>query len=246
MYDYEALTVDFIKLPPRAVPQDWIAVTVADVAEMLRQARVREPWHAPEWGCYLLAQCINNPLGYRSVHSAGKTIPKKRRGHDRGVNDGEPARTKAGRARDAIDELCRALPSAITEFESSVAQSFRVYVSPPQRAQHLRAIQDLPQATARCEILKNVLALLSSLPPRPTQRTKAWWRLDAAKLWEIYRGAIDVSAGISPGGPAVRFIEAALARMGYRRLPKHIESALHDPIDWRDEFLRRRLDDLII
>src|ERR1700680_2458414 len=73
MYDYEALAVDFIKLPPRALPQDWIAVTVADVAEMLRQARVREPWHAPELGCYSLAQCINNPLGYRSVDSAGKT-----------------------------------------------------------------------------------------------------------------------------------------------------------------------------
>jgi hypothetical protein len=121
-----------------------------------------------------------------------------------------------------------------------------MYVSPPLLAQHLRAIQDLPQATARCEVLKDVLARLNALPPRPRHRTKAWWRLDAAKLWEIYRGAIDVSTGISPGGPAVRFIEAALARMGYRRLPKHIESALHDPVDWRDEFLPRRLDDLMI
>jgi hypothetical protein len=245
MYGHE-VPVDFIQLPPRALPQDWIAVTVADVAEMLRQARVREPWHAPELGCLSLAQCINNPLGYRSVDSPGKAIPKKRRGHDCGVNDGKPARTKTRRARDAIDELRRALPSAITEFKSSVARSFTVYVWPPLGAEHLREIQDLPQATARCEILKNVLALLNSLPPRPRQRTKAWWRLDAAKLWEIYRRAIDVSAGISPGGPAVRFIEAALARMGYRCLPKHIESALHDPVDWRDEFLRRRLDDLMI
>jgi hypothetical protein len=87
---------------------------------------------------------------------------------------------------------------------------------------------------------------LNSLPPRPRQRAKAWWRLDAAKLWDIYRAAIDVSAGISPGGPAVRFIAAALARMGYRRLPKHIESALHDRVDWANEFLRRRLDELMI
>jgi hypothetical protein len=46
MYGHE-VAVDLIKLQPRALPQDWIAVTVADVAEMLRQARVREPWHAP-------------------------------------------------------------------------------------------------------------------------------------------------------------------------------------------------------
>jgi len=94
--------------------------------------------------------------------------------------------------------------------------------------------------------LKKVLTLLDSLPPRQTQRKKAWWRLDAAKLGELYRTTIDVSAGISPGGPAVRFIKAALARMGYRPLPTHIESALRDPVDWRNEFLRRRLDDVII
>jgi hypothetical protein len=144
MDDYEQLAVDFIQLPPRALPKDWVAVTVSEVAEMLRQARVREPWHDPELGCYSLAQCINNPLGYRSRDGAGKTISKKRLGHDPGVNDGKPARTKASRARDAIDELRRALPGAITEFESRVEQSFRVYSSPPSRAEHLRAIQNLP------------------------------------------------------------------------------------------------------
>jgi hypothetical protein len=79
------------------------------VAEMLRQARVREPWHAPELGCYSLAQCINNPLGYQSITSAGKTISKKHLRHDPGVNDGKPARTKAGRTRDGVDELRRVL-----------------------------------------------------------------------------------------------------------------------------------------
>jgi hypothetical protein len=34
--------------------------------------------------------------------------------------------------------------------------------------------------------------------------------------------------------------------MGYRRLPEHIESALRDPVNWRDEFLLRRLDEVII
>jgi hypothetical protein len=94
MYGHE-VPVDFIQLPPRALPQDWIAVTVADVAEMLRQARVREPWHAPELGCLSLAQCINNPLGYRSVDSPGKAIPKKRRGHDCGVNENRGRRPPA-------------------------------------------------------------------------------------------------------------------------------------------------------
>jgi hypothetical protein len=246
MTDLESLAVDLIQLPPRAFPEGWIAVTVDDVAEMLCQARVREPWHNPELGCYSLAQCINLPLGYRSINNAGKMISKERLGRDPGVNDGKPARTKADRARDAIDELRRALPGPIAEFESSVAQSSRWYLSPPSRAQEMRAVQDLPLATERCEILKQVLTLLNSLPPRPKRRAKAWWRLDAAKLWHIYRCTIDVSAGISPGGPAIRFIEAALARMGYRQLPKHIESALDDRVDWRDEFLRRRLDELLI
>jgi hypothetical protein len=204
MYDYEELAADIIKFPPRAPLRNWKAVTVADVADMLRQARVPEPWHAPELGCYSLAQCINNLLGYRSVHNAAKTTSKKRPEHDCGVNDGKPARTKIDRARAAIDELCRVLPGAIREFESDVAQSFRVYSSSPTAAQHLRALQDLPLATARCEILKQVLADLNSLPPRPKQRAKAWWRLDAVKLWGIYRSMIDVSGGISPKGPAVR------------------------------------------
>jgi hypothetical protein len=98
----------------------------------------------------------------------------------------------------------------------------------------------------RCKLLKDVLTLLNSLPPRPRQRSKAWWRVDAAKLWDLYRTTIDVSAGISPEGPAVRFVRAALTHMGYRRLPEHIESALRDPVNWRDEFLLRRLDEVII
>jgi len=221
-------------------------VTPADVAEMLRQARVSEPWHAPELGCSSLAQAINFPLGYQSLDSTENRDSKKRPAAEGGVNDGKPARTKAGRARDAIDELRRALPSAIAEFENSVAQSFRVDFTLPQRAGHLRALQDLPRAIERYEILKNVLTLLNSLPPRPSQRAKAWWRIDAAKLWHLYSTTIDVSAGISPSGPAVRFIRAALIRMGYRRLPQHIESALHYPVNWQDEFLLRRFDEVMI
>jgi hypothetical protein len=101
------------------------------------------------------------------------------------------------RARGAIDELRRALPGAIAEFEKSVAEPFRIDFTSPVVAEHLRAIQDLPRATTRCEILKEVLALLNSLPPRPSQRAKAWWRLDASKLCEIYRTTIGVSAGIA-------------------------------------------------
>src|SRR5262252_10257221 len=125
MYDYESLTAEIIKFPPRAVPQDWKAVTVADVAEMLRQARVREPWHAPDLGCLSLVQCINNPLGYQSVYT-GTTSSKKRQQRDCGVNDGRAARTKAERARDAIDEVRRVLPAAIADLKNSFAQSFTV------------------------------------------------------------------------------------------------------------------------
>jgi hypothetical protein len=204
------------------------------------------PRYAPDLGCISLAQCINNPLGYRSVYTAGTTASKKRPQRDCGVNDGKPARTKADRAWDKIDELRRVLPAAIAEFKNSVAQSFTVHSSSSDGAQSLHGIQGLPQATERCEMLEQVLALLNSRPPRPRQRARAWWRLDAAKLWHIYRATIDVSAGISPGGPSVRFIRAALVRMGYRRLPEHIESALRDPVNWLDEYLRRRFDEVMI
>src|SRR5215467_6719821 len=170
MSDRELLGVDFIQLPPRALPRGWIPVTGADVAEMLRQARVREPWHAGDLGCRLLAQWINNPLGYRSADIAGEKKSSKRRWEpDSGVIDDKPERTKVRRARGAIDELRRALPGAIAEFEKSVAEPFRIDFTSPVVAEHLRAIQDLPRATARCEILKEVLALLNSLPPRPSQ-----------------------------------------------------------------------------
>jgi hypothetical protein len=244
MVHREALAVQVLQLQPRARSPNWVPVTVTEVADMLRQARVREPWHEPELGCHALAQSINNPLGYQALGRRVKAV--RRVGHESGVDDGRLVRTKASRARDAIEELRRALPDAIAALENSVAESFTLNCSSAEEPEQLRAIQDLPLATARYEILKQVLTLLDSLPPRQTQRKKAWWRLDAAKLWDLYRTMIDVSAGISPGGPAVRFIEAALARMGYRPLPTHIESALRDPVDWRNEFLRRRLDDVII
>ena len=40
MSDYEELAVDFIKLPPRARPRNWKAVTTAEVAELLREQPV--------------------------------------------------------------------------------------------------------------------------------------------------------------------------------------------------------------
>ena len=97
------------------------------------------------------------------MHTAGTTTSKKQPQRDCGVNDEKPAQTKAGRARDAIDEVLRVLPAAIAEFEDSVARSFTVPSSSSDGAQYLRAIQGLPQAKERCEILKQVLALLNSL-----------------------------------------------------------------------------------
>jgi hypothetical protein len=34
--------------------------------------------------------------------------------------------------------------------------------------------------------------------------------------------------------------------MGYGPLPEHIESALRDQINWRDEYLHRRFDEVMI
>jgi hypothetical protein len=192
MVDREALAVQILQLQPRARPPNWAPVTVTEVADMLRQARVREPWHDPELGCYALAQSINNPLGYQALGRRGKAV--RRLSDEPGVDDGRLVRTKASRARAAIEELRRALPDAIAAFENSLAESFTLHSWSADQAQELRAIQDLPLATARCKVLKEVLTLLEALPPRQTQRKKAWWRLDAAKIWELYRTTIDVSA----------------------------------------------------
>jgi hypothetical protein len=83
MNDLESLAVDFIQLPPRALPEDWIAVTVDDVAEMLRQARVREPWHAlssaairlPSASTFRLATDPYTMLERRSQRSPYGVIP---------------------------------------------------------------------------------------------------------------------------------------------------------------------------
>ena len=110
MYDYELLATDMIKLPTRALPRNWKAVTAADVVEMLRHAGVREPWRAPQLGCYSLAQCINNPLGYQSLSSAKSAVSKKPAEHDCGVNDREPSRTKAERTVSRVFSRDRTRP----------------------------------------------------------------------------------------------------------------------------------------
>jgi hypothetical protein len=227
--------VDFIKLPSRVLPPGWKAVTEAKVAEMLRQAGAPEPWIAPELACYALAQCINNPLGYQTMLGGSDGIIEAKP---------KPKRTEVHRARDAIDELLRVLPSVIAVYESNTAECFRVYSSSSREAERLRETQRIPQATF--EILKQVLTLLKSLPPR--RRAKPWWHFDAAKLFDIYRHTIDPSAGLSAGGPAVRFIRKALGEIGYRHLPNPsgIASALRRTTNWSDEFLRRRVESLVV
>jgi len=98
-------------------------------------------------------------------------------------------------------------------------------------AQEMRAIQDLPLATERCEILKKVLVLLNSLPPASKAgEAKAWWRLDAAKLWHIYRSNHRCLRWYLPRGTWGPFLSKRRSpRHGFTAdFPKHIEERPFD------------------
>jgi hypothetical protein len=86
----------------------------------------------------------------------------------------------------------------------------RSYASslPPNLAASRRriAVRDLGAA------LEHLSAALPIEPPRDPEA----WVIDAARLFERYREWVDPKARISPSGPTVRFIFAALKAMGHR------------------------------
>jgi hypothetical protein len=182
--------------------------------------------------CYNLAQCINQPLGYRPTADGGLAFREK---------GGKSVRTPLDRAWDAINELRRVLPTIIEPFEESMGRAERHYISPLSRAQEMRQLRD--DALHRLEIFKKIIALIESLPDRT--RTSKPWHLDGAKLLEVYRLDIDPSAGISPHGPALKFIRAALQRIGYVNLPSDLRSGLYRTTNWREQVLVRIFEDQI-
>ena len=182
--------------------------------------------------CYNLAQCINHPLGYRPRADGGLAFREKGK---------KSVRTPLDRAWEAINELRRVLPTIIEPFEEAMSRAERHYVSPPSRAQEMRQVRD--DALNRLDIFKKTLSLIETLPNRT--RTSKPWHLDGARLLEVYRLDIDPSAGISARVPELKFIRAALQRIGYVNLPSNLRSGLYTTTNWREQVLVRIFEDKI-
>jgi hypothetical protein len=182
--------------------------------------------------CYNLAQCINHPLAYRPTVDGGLAFREKGK---------KSVRTPLDRAWDAINELRRVLPMIIEPFEDPMSRADRYHFSPPAMAREMRALRD--GALSRLDTFKKLLALTESLPKRA--RDSIAWHLDGAKILEVYRLDIDPLTGISPNGPAIRFIRTALQYIGYTNFPSNLRPGLYQTRNWREKLLLRMFDDLI-
>ena len=105
----------------------------------------------------------------------------------------------------------------------------------------MRQVRD--DALNRLDIFKKILSLIETLPNRT--RTSKPWHLDGARLLEVYRLDIDPSAGISARVPELKFIRAALQRIGYVNLPSNLRSGLYTTTNWREQVLVRIFEDKI-
>jgi hypothetical protein len=93
------------------------------------------------------------------------------------------------------------------EAQLAMVRAYEQTITPDYPAAARRiAIRDFSQARER---------LQQAVPIEPARDTKAW-PTDAVRLFTLYRELVDPKGGISPGGPAVRFIYSALKAMGHR------------------------------
>jgi hypothetical protein len=134
------------------------------------------------------------------------------------------------REYDAVCELRCASPKNIGRFDGNQGPA---YFERPYGFTNNPRVRELLKTFRETDETRNkLLALLDLMPPRPHK--KPWWHFDAARLLDAYRRTVNASAGVSPDGPAVCFIEAALKLMGYSDLPERagIVSALRRTRDW--------------
>jgi hypothetical protein len=223
----------------------WVVVP-DDVYWMLREAGAPDPRQKPwrrnfDLGSTDIAYCMNFPLGYRLmpdgscriIQEGSRPRNRHRAAADRARPRPRAVRTELDREYDAVCELRRASPKNIGRFAGNQGPAYFErpygYTNNPRVRELLKTFEEAE------ETRKKLLALLDSLPPRPHK--KPWWYFDAARLLDRYCWNVKASAGVSPDGPAVCFIEAALKLMGYSDLPKRdgIVSALRRTRDWEYE-----------
>jgi hypothetical protein len=181
-----------------------ISIRADEWAEMLRTAGAPEPWFDP-----------NAAHKFAEEITFACSEPKRRQ------------RTLWTRRKDAVDELRRVLPKLIEEYEfvlnkripdqerrkgETVEHAFaRLYAKPPDPlVLEIGETRSLLKALPECFFVN----------PGPPGKV---WHIDAVRLFWLYLRVVDRNSGTS--GPAARFIEAALKRMGHSRML----GALSDP-----------------
>jgi hypothetical protein len=137
-----------------------------------------------------------------------------------------PAPTKRqanlyNRTRELIDRLQGVLPMVIADMEGQL----KALDNPPPEFQQRATARARSAVMREVHQLKRLLAALPELawersPSRDRRQLQIdYWHTDAARLYALYKRHVDPKSGKSADGPAVRFVEAALRRMGYQHLP---------------------------
>jgi hypothetical protein len=191
------------------MPSDKHISTADDVAGLLRTARAPVP---PVEELRELADAMTM-MAARHLYA-----PKQR--------NAPPSQTLWRGAQHAADKLRAAVQKVIlghmvwAEVFRQAGSLDRAAEQEAEAERQRRFIDELPEFTP--------LVPKGPLWPDPrTGKRPTAWHLEAQLLLRLYREGVDCHAGISRDGPAVRFIQLALERCGFRHpTEKGIETVL--------------------
>jgi tetratricopeptide (TPR) repeat protein len=203
------VTLDYIawllsEPPEVAVKRFAVLVGSDEAGDLLRQAGAPGPWR-------------RSPMAFGVMMMDGGNEMRMRR-----------------RAQDAMDELRRVLPTIIeidvadSDFfatvasdMSSIADSLAEDGDSLQKSisESLAVFRLHEERNAALQQIADALEKLQQAPElAPRRRLVARdWHRGASELFRYYQAVVDPSSRTSADGPAVRFIQAALCRLGDRR-----------------------------
>lgn len=179
-------------------------IEASEIAEMLRTAGASEPWKSPERCLAVVGYPVPSPDSQRAEH----------------------------RAQNAVNELRRVLPLIIENEELNIGRGLAMATvlgqSAPQSVVAQQAVSEISdQLEQRLDNTNKLLNLLVAIEETPTitRRDTLDWHKAAIWLASYYKGIVGEFAlsgswlksdsGDPQGGPAVRFIRAALKRLGF-------------------------------
>jgi hypothetical protein len=199
-------------------------ITGEEIAQLLRDALAPEPWASPG-ACQLAAEHLNAviaQIAYFRAHPIG--------------------RTAFDRACDAVDELRRVLPELI-EWASLPLTHERLMIGPPPEIAEALSIAR-SKYLARLAALQDALFEIWPRSPRKSRFLEEDWSHRALILLRWYASIVEPMPRITKNGPAVRFVQAALHRLGEgQRSPEAIEASLRRKVNAAIRRASARVDD---